>query len=189
MKLSKRNTVILVAYAIFLAVSFLIEFKPGQQIGLNFSSFAVSMLLIVPPAFILIGLFEVWVKRETVEKHLGNESGIRGYLGAILLSSTTVGGIYVAFPVSYSLYKKGARLSVIFTYLSSAAITRIPMAIFEASLLGIKFTIIRFLVSLPLVILSSILLEKYLLRHGFKMSHPDKQEISTAKQARGGINR
>jgi len=172
MKLSKRNAFILVFYAIFLAVSFLVEFKPGQQIGMNFSSFALTMLRIVPLAFILIGLFEVWVKRETVERHLGIESGIRGYLWAILLSSTTVGGIYVAFPVSYSLYRKGARLSVIFTYLSSAAITRIPMAVFEASLLGVKFTIIRFLVSLPLVILSSILLEKYLLRHGFKMKPP-----------------
>ena len=181
MKLSKRNAIILVAYAIFLIVSFLIGFKPGQQIGMNFSSFALTMLLIVPFAFILIGLFEVWVKRETVEKHLGVESGIWGYLWAILLSSTTVGGIYVAFPVSYSLYRKGARLSVIFTYLSSAAITRIPMAVFEASLLGVKFTIIRFLVSLPLVILSSILLEKYLTKHGFKMKHPDKQATSTAK--------
>lgn len=181
MKPGKRSAVIIVAYAIFLVVSFLIEFKPGQQIGLNFSSFALTMLRIVPFAFILIGLFEVWVKKETVEKHLGIESGIRGYLWAILLSSTTVGGIYVAFPVAYSLYKKGARLSVIFTYLSSAAITRIPMAIFEASILGVKFTAIRFLVSLPLVILSSILLEKYLLRHGFKMSHPDKQVMSTAK--------
>ena len=181
MKQGKRNAVIVVAYAIFLIVSFLLEFKPGQQIGLNFSSFALAMLRIVPPAFVLIGLFEVWVKRETVEKHLGTDSGIRGYLGAILLSSTTVGGIYVAFPVSYSLYKKGARLSVIFTYLSSAAITRIPMAIFEASFLGVKFTIIRFLVSLPLVILGSILLEKYLLRRGFKMNHPDKQIVSTVK--------
>ena len=181
MKPGKRNTVILVAYAIFLIVSFLIEFKPGQQIGLNFSSFALTMLRIVPVAFILIGLFEVWVKKETVEKHLGTDSGIWGYLWAILLSSTTVGGIYVAFPVSYSLYRKGARLSVIFTYLSSAAITRIPMAIFEASLLGVKFTVIRFLVSLPLVILSSILLEKYLTKHGFKMSPPDKQKVSITK--------
>jgi len=181
MKISKRNAFILTAYAVFLAVSFLIEFKPGQQIGLNFSSFALTMLRIVPFAFILIGLFEVWVKRETVEKHLGEDSGIKGYLWAILLSSTTVGGIYVAFPVSYSLYRKGARLSVIFTYLSSAAITRIPMAIFEASLLGVKFTIIRFLVSLPLIILSSILLEKYLLRRGFKMSHPDAKVTPTVK--------
>lgn len=127
------------------------------------------MLKILPCAFILIGLFEVWVKRETVEKHFGEESGLKGYLWAVLLAGTTVGGLYVAFPVAYSLHSKGARLSVIFTYLGAAAICRVPMTIFEASFLGIKFTAIRLFVSLPLVILSSILLEDYLKKTGYKI--------------------
>ena len=128
------------------------------------------MLKILPGAFILVGLFEVWVKRETVERHLGEGSGFRGYLWVILLSGTTVGGLYLAFPVAYALYSKGAKLSVIFTYLGAAAICRIPMAIFEASFLGIKFTLIRWLVSLPLVIVMSILLGNYLTRRGYKVS-------------------
>jgi len=127
------------------------------------------MLKILPCAFILIGLFEVWVKRETVEKHFGEESGIRGYIWGILLAGTTVGGLYVAFPVAYSLYSKGAKLSVIFTYLGASAICRIPMAIFEASFLGIKFTAIRLLVSLPLVIVASILLGNYLTKRNYKI--------------------
>ncbi len=127
------------------------------------------MLKILPVAFILIGLFEVWVKRETIEKHFGEKSGVRGYIWAILLSSMTVGGLYVAFPVAYSLYSKGAKLSVIFTYLGAAAICRIPMAIFEASFLGIKFTAIRWLVSIPLVIIASMLLGNYLTRRNYKI--------------------
>jgi uncharacterized membrane protein YraQ (UPF0718 family) len=63
--------------------------------------------------------------------------------------------------VAFSLYKKNARLSVIFTYLG-AAICRIPMTVFEASFLGIKFTLIRLLTSIPLIIISSIFLENYL---------------------------
>jgi uncharacterized membrane protein YraQ (UPF0718 family) len=181
MKHDKRSTIIIIIYGLFVGFSFMLDFEPGREIGFNFGNFTLTMLPIVPLAFILIGLFEVWVKRETVEKHLGTGSGPLSYLWAVLLSGTTVGGIYVAFPLSYTLYQKGARLSVIFTYLSSAAITRIPMVTFEASLLGIKFTAIRFIVSLPLVILVSILLEKYLLRHGFKMSHPDEQAITSAK--------
>ncbi len=43
-------------------------------------------------------------------------------------------------------------------------ITRIPMTLFEASFLGIKFSLIRLLVSLPLVILSSIWLGEYIER-------------------------
>jgi len=83
------------------------------------------------------------------------------------LAGTTVGGLYVAFPVAYSLYGKGADLGVIFTYIAASAICRIPMTIFEASFLGIKFSIIRLFVSIPLVILSSMLLGRYLTKRGY----------------------
>ena len=169
----KRNNIIKIAglsgYIIFLIVSFVLGFNPGKEIGYNFASFSVDMLKILPCAFILIGLFEVWVKRETVEKHFGEKSGIRGYIWAVLLAGTTVGGLYVAFPVAYSLYSKGAKLSVIFTYLGASAICRVPMTIFEASFLGIKFTAIRLLVSLPLVIVASILLGDYLTKRNYKI--------------------
>lgn len=157
------------AYFVFIGVSWLLGYAPGQQISANFADFSLTMLKILPAAFILIGLFEVWVKRETVEKYLGTESGIRGYLWAVLLSSSTVGGLYVAFPVAYALYGKGARLGVIFAYLGASAICRVPMGIFEASFLGIKFTAIRLLVSLPLVVLSAMLLEKYFLKRNYQM--------------------
>jgi len=169
----KRGTILkillIASYFVFIGVSWLLGFNPGQQIGQNFAVFAIDMLKILPGAFILIGLFEVWVKRETVERHLGEGSGFRGYLWMILLGGTTVGGLYLAFPVAYALYNKGARLSVIFTYLGAAAICRIPMAIFETSFLGIKFTAIRWLVSLPLVIVTSILLGNYLTRRGYRV--------------------
>ena len=163
------KTLLFASYFIFLVVSWLTGFNAGREIGQNFISFSVEMLKILPGAFVLIGLFEVWVKRETVEKHLGAESGIKGYLWVILLSGTTIGGLYLAFPVAYALYSKGARLSVIFTYLGAAAICRIPMAIFEASFLGVKFTLIRWLVSLPLVIITSSILGNYLTRRGYRM--------------------
>jgi len=163
-------TAVILVYLVFLIVSFLLNFNPGKEIGYNSASFSMDMLKILPGAFILIGLFEVWVKRETVERHLGEESGIRGYIWAILLAGTTVGGIYIAFPIAYSLFNKGARLSVIFTYLGAAAICRVPMSIFEASFLGIKFTAIRLLVSLPLIIVTSMLLGKYLTRRNYRMT-------------------
>jgi len=170
----KRSSIIRIvvisAYIILLIVSWIFGFNPGKEISHNFATFSVDMLKILPCAFILIGLFEIWVKRETIEKHLGERSGIRGYIWAVLLAGTTVGGLYVAFPVAYSLYSKGAKLSVIFTYIGASAICRIPMTIFEASFLGIKFTVIRLLVSLPLVILTSILLGDYLTKRNYKIT-------------------
>jgi len=170
----RRNNIIKIVvisgYIIFLIVSSIFGFNPGKEIGHNFATFSVDMFKILPCAFILIGLFEVWVKRETVEKHLGERSGIRGYIWAVLLAGTTVGGLYVAFPVAYSLYSKGAKLSVILTYIGASAICRVPMTIFEASFLGIKFTAIRLLVSLTLVIVTSILLGDYLTKRNYKIT-------------------
>jgi len=169
----KRNRIITIltisSYVVFLIVSWIVGFNPGKEIGYNFTTFSIEMLKILPCAFILIGLFEAWVKKETVEKHFGEESGIRGYIWAMLLAGTTVGGLYVAFPVAYSLYSKGAKLSVIFTYIGASAICRVPMTIFEASFLGIKFTAIRLLVSIPLVIVASILLGNYLTKRNYKI--------------------
>ena len=159
----------LFTYICFVAASFIINFDPGKRIGVNFYSFSLEMLKILPCAFILIGLFEVWVKRETVEKHLGTESGFRGYIWTILLAGTTVGGLYVAFPIAYSLHSKGAKLSIIFSYIGASAICRVPMTIFEASFMGIKFSMIRVLASVPLVIASSILLGNYLTKRKYKV--------------------
>jgi len=171
--MKKQNNFIkitfIVLYFIFIVTSFVMNFQPGKQIGLNFATFAIEMLKILPCAFILIGLFEVWVKKEKVEKHLGEGSGMMSYFWVILLAGTTVGGLYVAFPVAYTLFKKGAKLSVIFTYLGASGICRIPMTIFEASFMGIKFSIIRLLVSIPLVIFSSILLGNYLEKRNYNI--------------------
>jgi uncharacterized membrane protein YraQ (UPF0718 family) len=170
--MKRKDTIKIVGiscYILFLVASFLFEFSAGKVIGYNFFSFSLDMLKLLPCAFILIGLFEVWVKRETVERYLGEEAGIRGYIWAVVLAATTVGGLYVAFPVAYSLYSKGAKLTAIFTYIGASAICRVPMAIFEASFLGIKFTTIRLLVSLPLVIVTSMILGDYLAKRNYEV--------------------
>lgn len=158
------------AYILFIAVSVMNGFVPGKEIAVNFYKFTVEMLRVLPCGFILIGLFEVWVKRETVEKHFGQRSSFRGHIWAVLLAGTTVGGLYVAFPLAYSLHNKGAKLSIIFTYIGASAICRVPMTIFEASFMGLKFTAIRLLISLPLLIVTSILLGNYLAKRNYTIS-------------------
>jgi len=166
---------LILAYALFIGFSWTTDFPPGKEVSLNFATFVWNMVKVLPFAFILIGLFEVWVKQETIVKHFGESSGLRGHLLAIVLAGATVGGIHVAFPISYSLFSKGAKLSVIFTYLGASAICRIPMTIFEASFLGIQFTIIRYAVSLPLIVIASTLLGDYLTKKRFKLSQPGQE--------------
>ena len=158
-----------IIFSVFAITSNYINFSPGQEITNNAISFLSNIIKIFPGVFILIGLFEVWVKPKTVEKHLGKDSGIKGYIMAIILASTTIGGLFVSFPVAYSLYQKGAKLSAIFTYISASAVCRVPMTIFEISFIGLKFTLIRFFVSLPLIIISSKLLGNYLEKQNYNL--------------------
>ncbi len=166
-KLIKTGAVLL--YVIFVTLSFIFGYNPGKQIGRNFASFTMEMIILLPFVFILIGLFDVWVKKEFIEKHLGKNSNPLSYLWAILLAGPIAGGLIAAFPVAYSLFQKGAKMSVIFTFISAAAVCRIPMTLFEASFLGIKFTLVRLLVSLPLVIISSILVGNFLEKKDYKI--------------------
>ena len=166
-KLIKAGAVML--YVIFVSFSFIFGYNPGKLIGQNFTSFAIEMIKLLPFIFILIGLFDVWVKKEFVEKHLGKNSNPLSYLWAILLAGPIAGGLIAAFPIAYSLFQKGAKMSVIFTFISAAAVCRIPMTLFEASFLGIKFTIVRLLVSIPLVIISSIIVGNFLEKKDYRI--------------------
>jgi uncharacterized membrane protein YraQ (UPF0718 family) len=167
MKLSHRTIILTgIFYGALIAAAFLTDYEPGQKIGRDFVFFAWDLLKVMP---ILIGLFEVWVPAEAIKKHCGEDSGFTSFLWAILLAGTAIGGIQMTFPVAYALHKKGARLGMIFTYVGAAAICRIPLTTFEASLLGLKFTIIRWAVSLPLVIGIAVFLERYLIVHDYKL--------------------
>ena len=156
-------------FLLMLVLSRFFQWTPGIQIGAHFQDFILGMLRVFPCAFILIGLFDVWIKQETVQRHMGEGSGWRGYFWALLLAGTTVGGMFVGFPVAYALYNKGAKLSIVFTYIGAAAICRVPMSLFEAFFLGARFTLVRFTVSLPLLILSSVLLGNWLTRHNYQV--------------------
>ena len=179
----KKNTIInlvtAAVFGVFVLVSMLTGFDTGMRMGTAFVKNLKDMFLVLPFAFILIGLFESWVKRETVEKHLGEErrlsGGWKGYLWVFILKrgGMTIGPMLTALPVAQSLLKKGAALSIVLSYIGAAAICRIPMTIFEFTYLGPQFTVTRYLTAIPLTILSSIFLGRLLKNH---MSPDEKRE-------------
>lgn len=100
---------LIIAFSVFLLITLPMKLTVGTEIFNNFQGFSLTMLKFVPMVFILIGIFEVWIDQETIEKHLGEDSRAIAYLWAIILAGTTVGGLYMAMPVSKSLYDKGAK--------------------------------------------------------------------------------
>lgn len=160
--------ILLAAYTVFVVLSLLTGFEPGVRTADSLLLFLGEMVRIVPAAFILIGLFEVWVPRAVVEHHLGHGSGLKSYFWAFALAGTSVGGIYLSYPVAAALRGKGARLGVVLSYIGLSGICRVPMTLFEISFLGVEFTLIRYLVGVPLIVLASDRLGSLLEKRGYE---------------------
>ena len=111
------------------------------------------MIFLLPAMFILIGLFDVWIPKEKVEKHVGESSGIKGILLVMLLASIQAGPLYAAFPVAHILWKKGCSPSNVFIYLSAFTTAKIPMLTFEIGFLGLKFSLLRILITIHVFVL------------------------------------
>ena len=155
-----KNYSWVILFIIFSIGSYIAGFTPGAVIYSNFNEFFIEMISFIPFLFVLIGLFDVWFPKEMLEKHIGEESGARGIFLVILLAMLQAGPLYGAFPVAYILHKKGASVKNIFIYLGAFSSMKIPMLGIEIGYLGIKFTILRTLISLPLFIIIGYLMEK-----------------------------
>ncbi len=148
----------LMLFALFMLVSYIQPIEVGIVIGNNFRMFFLEMVAILPLMFILIGLFDVWVPREKIIRHLGTGAGYWGILWVILLAMLQVGPLYAAFPVAALLWRKGCSLRNIFIYLGAFTTLKIPMLTFEVGFLGWKFSLLRALFSFPVFIAIGFLL-------------------------------
>ena len=115
LKKYKFDFPVIIAFTLFIAGSYLFKYKPGISIFQdNFWAFIKEMILALPVMFILVGLFDVWVSKERVQKHIGKASGIKGVLLVMLLGFLQAGPLYAAFPVAYILWKKGTSAKNVF---------------------------------------------------------------------------
>ncbi|MDK2821728.1 MAG: hypothetical protein PWP31_1693 [Clostridia bacterium] len=117
-----------------------------------------EMALVIPPIFVLLGLLDIWVPRETMMKYMGEGSGIKGIVLAIILGSAAAGPLYGAFPVAAVFMKKGVKFSNILIFIGAWSTTKIPMFLFELSALGARFAVTRLLVDIPGIILIAYIL-------------------------------
>mgnify|MGYP005840468641 CR=1 FL=1 len=102
-----------------------------------------TMLFVIPPIFILLGLLDVWVPREKMIQYMGTGSGIKGTILAFLLGSFAAGPLYGAFPFAAVLMKKGASFANILIFIGAWSTTKIPMLLFEMASLGKRFALSR----------------------------------------------
>ncbi len=121
--------------------------------------YLLEMALILPPVLILMGLFEVWVHKEFIERHLGIGSGIKGIFLAFFFGTLPTGPLYVAFPIASALLKKGARIMNVTIFLGAWAATKLPQVMVEIKFLGIEFTLLLQMLTVISVISIGLIME------------------------------
>lgn len=153
----------------------------NNEIGLKALSVSAyqfrEMLLVIPPIFILLGLLDVWVPRETMIRFMGEGSGLKGIVLAIAIGSAAAGPLYGAFPVAAVLMKKGAKFSNILIFIGAWSTTKIPMLLFEIQSLGIRFALTRLLIDIPGIIIIAFILSKMLKKEQIKEIYENAKKM------------
>lgn len=150
-------------FFLFTIIVILIVTVINLNIGLKSLSIAAysfkEMALVIPPVFILLGLLDVWVPKETMIKYMGEKSGLKGIVLAIILGSAAAGPLYGAFPIAAVFMKKGVKFTNILIFIGAWSTTKIPMFLFEMSALGAKFAVTRLIIDIPGIIIIAYILE------------------------------
>lgn len=145
-KLPDRTTLFLLLMAVVLAG--LAWSQGGPELALDGLIAGGKTLWRVTPllvaAFVVAGLTQALVSRETIERWLGRSAGWRGILLACLGGALIPGGPYVYYPIAGALLKSGAGLGVMVAFITAKNLWSISRLPYEVALLGPRLTIIRF---------------------------------------------
>jgi uncharacterized membrane protein YraQ (UPF0718 family) len=102
----------------------------------------VTILLLA--AFLVAGLTQVLVSRETIERLLGVGSGWRGILLACIAGALIPGGPYVYYPIAGGLLQSGASLGVLVAFVTAKNLWSVSRLPYEFALLGPDLTLLRY---------------------------------------------
>lgn len=145
---------------VFLIVFSFIDFNITVTSLDNAFNQIISMLMIVPPIFILIGLFDVWVPREQVISLMGENSGIKGMFLAFFLGAFSAGPTIAAFPIAMIMIKKGAKYSNVLFFLMVWSSLKLPIVFYQVVEIGWQLSLIINVSMLFMFILGALVSDK-----------------------------
>lgn len=147
--------------------------KGGATVIAAIASSTDLIVYVLPQivAGILIGGFaQQLVSKERMATLLGGDSGFAGLAIASFAGLITPGGPFTSFPLVYALWVAGADAGALVAYLSSWAILGLNRTlIWELPFLGVEFTLLRFVVCLPLPIIAGILARLIITKTSFHL--------------------
>jgi uncharacterized membrane protein YraQ (UPF0718 family) len=155
----RAGQIYLIIAVVLLGISFFKEKqKTKEALKATFKIFYVVLPVLIF-VFVLMGLIEAYVSRETIVSILGQKSGILGILYAEIVGSIALFMPPAVFPFGGYLLKNGASYGSIAGFVFTAILIGITTLPLEFKLLGKRFTIFRNIFTFVLAFFIALLME------------------------------
>ncbi|MEO4040059.1 permease [Hoeflea sp. CAU 1731] len=116
---------------------------------------AIGLLPQIAVGLFLASLVSVMVPKDTVGKWLGQNSGLKGLIGATIIGAIMPGGPFASFPLALAFIAAGADIGCMIAFLLAwATIGLNRLLVWEAPFMGFDFSMLRFFCSLPAPIIA-----------------------------------
>ena len=107
----------------------------------QFKIIIIKILPVFLLIFILMVLTNYFVNPKTLTKYMGKNSGIKGWIIAIIAGIISTGPIYMWYPLLNDLQKQGMRTGLIATFLYNRAV-KIPLLPMLIIYFGLTYSIV-----------------------------------------------
>ncbi|MBN1431817.1 MAG: permease [Methanomicrobiaceae archaeon] len=129
-----------VVIVIYIAVAFIDPVLAKKAFGI-FSGILMQVVPVLVFVFFLLFLTDLFIKPEKIAKYLGSESGVTGWLVAIVAGIISSGPIYVWFPFLSEMREKGMKTGLAATFLYNRAV-KVPLLPLMIYYFGFAFTVV-----------------------------------------------
>jgi len=137
---------VLISAIIFLFA--LLQDRPMALQGLQLSLGTIwQNLPLLLSSFLIAGMLQVLIPRELINAWLGNQAGTKGIVLGCLAGGLIPGSPYAIFPIVASLYKAGASLATVVSFVTAWSLWSVSRLPVEMALIEPRAALVRFLIT------------------------------------------
>ena len=156
---NRGSWIMLGVVALLYVVTFIMNVEAGKEALLAAWEILKMIAPILLLVFFLMALLNTFVDSKNIAKHLGAESGVRGWIIALLGGVLSHGPAYIWYPMLADLRKHGAKdgLVIAFFYTRSIKLPWLPLMI---SYFGLAFAVVLTLLVILAAWIQGIIADK-----------------------------
>lgn len=162
-KNTSKNIVPLIVLTVISAGYAVLYFIDSTLFQKSMGKFLALIIQIAPFLLIvfLVMFINFWfIKPEIIKKYLGEQSGLKGYIFAILSGIISVGSVYMWYPLLKDLRKSGMsnKLIAVFIYNRAIKLHLLPVMILY---FGLKYTMALTIVTILFSLVIGFFVQKF----------------------------